>query len=511
VDLFCHFCQCIESALEQGSFERERRPTKCKVICFCKGFFRLGKIVGNTQAGSSQYPVDLSRVQTGGALEMSNHCVPARRWPGGCNQGYGWGSVIPLPWPGAEKVILVRQGDEHLGQVLRLKGLGDIAVHAGDQTHFPVFTHGMGGHGDDWEMAAAQPIAELPKQLLGQIHLQRQPLFQSADDFGGGQAVHQWHLHIHKDKIEGLTTQNPQGVQAVGSSGHPMVLFQHHRGNITVDLVIVHHEDAQVLHLQPRMVVVDRRRISQFGRAGFEIKRQMKGAAPTGLAFHPHSPAHESGQQTADRQAQPGAAVLPGIGIIRLLKALEDCLQLVRRDADAGVGDAEMEAAYCLLRPLFHCRFDLNGDGPLGRELDRIAHQVKEDLVEAEIVADHRLRHSGSLDDFELEPLFHGRDVHGGDEGLEEPVDGERPVVDLQLAGFDLGKIEDVVEEAEQALGRLLHRPKKALLLRGITHIQRQVGHAENGVHRRADLVAHVGQKERFCSIGCFRPLLGFF
>ena len=39
--------------------------------------------------------------------------------------------------------------------------------------------------------------------------------------------------------------------------------------------------------------------------------------------------------------------------------------------------------------------------------------------------------------------------------------------------------------------------------------LHRQVGHADNGVHRGADLVAHIGEEIRFSKVGFFRCRLG--
>ena len=62
--------------------------------------------------------------------------------------------------------------------------------------------------------------------------------------------------------------------------------------------------------------------------------------------------------------------------------------------------------------------------------------------------------------------------------------------------GLDLREVEDVVDQRQQRLGRGLDH------LRGIraaceesVGVEHQFGHADDGVHRRADLVAHVGQE----------------
>ena len=70
--------------------------------------------------------------------------------------------------------------------------------------------------------------------------------------------------------------------------------------------------------------------------------------------------------------------------------------------------------------------------------------------------------------------------------------------VQLQLAGFDLGKIQNIVEQAQHGLGRTLGLAdviELALVEFGGVH---QLQHAQNGIHGGADFVAHIGQELAF-------------
>ena len=69
-----------------------------------------------------------------------------------------------------------------------------------------------------------------------------------------------------------------------------------------------------------------------------------------------------------------------------------------------------------------------------------------------------------------------------------------------ELAGLDLGEIEHVVDQAEQVLAVALHALQHALrLVRQIAveAVGHHLGVAEDGVERRAQLVAHVGEELR--------------
>ncbi len=67
--------------------------------------------------------------------------------------------------------------------------------------------------------------------------------------------------------------------------------------------------------------------------------------------------------------------------------------------------------------------------------------------------------------------------------------------VQFNLARLDLGVIENIVDDAQQRMGRVVDQRHILALLGGELSIQAELGHAENAVHRRADFVAHIGKK----------------
>ena len=79
----------------------------------------------------------------------------------------------------------------------------------------------------------------------------------------------------------------------------------------------------------------------------------------------------------------------------------------------------------------------------------------------------------------------------------------------IQLAGFDLGEIQNVVNNPQQRIGRRLNLIQIILLFGCQLGFQRQVAHTDNRIHRGADLVAHVGQKITLGPGGFFGLFLG--
>ncbi len=78
---------------------------------------------------------------------------------------------------------------------------------------------------------------------------------------------------------------------------------------------------------------------------------------------------------------------------------------------------------------------------------------------------------------------------------LDRFPDAEVGRVELELAGLHLGEVEDVVDDRHQRLAGATHGLRESLLLRRQAGVEQQLRHADHAVHRRADLVAHVGQE----------------
>jgi hypothetical protein len=72
------------------------------------------------------------------------------------------------------------------------------------------------------------------------------------------------------------------------------------------------------------------------------LDREVEGRSPSRLALRPDAAAQELAQASADHEPEPGAAVSPRGGGIRLAERLEQAIELTRRDADARVPDSEV-------------------------------------------------------------------------------------------------------------------------------------------------------------------------
>jgi hypothetical protein len=87
-----------------------------------------------------------------------------------------------------------------------------------------------------------------------------------------------------------------------------------------------------------------------------------------------------------------------------------------------------------------------------------------------------------------------GRAHHRGDPG-DQGIAREVHLFELELAGLDLGQVQDVVDDLQQVVGGHVDALQAVALARVLEVALDQVGQADDGVHRGADLVAHVGQE----------------
>ena len=85
----------------------------------------------------------------------------------------------------------------------------------------------------------------------------------------------------------------------------------------------------------------------------------------------------------------------------------------------------------------------------------------------------------------------------------------EDGLLQLDLAGLDLGEVEHVVEDGQQELGRtaiITSSISRCWSLRSVS--ASSCGHAQHAVQRRADLVAHGGEEGALGAVGALGRLL---
>ena len=103
--------------------------------------------------------------------------------------------------------------------------------------------------------------------------------------------------------------------------------------------------------------------------------------------------------------------------------------------------------------------------------------------------------HVGLDQHSQLDALLVRLDGQQGHHVLQGEPEIEVDVLELHLLGLDLGEVQDVADDGEQGLGARLDGLGVVPLLLVELGVQQQVDHADDAVHGRADLVAHVGEE----------------
>ena len=142
---------------------------------------------------------------------------------------------------------------------------------------------------------------------------------------------------------------------------------------------------------------------------------------------------------------------------VALLETVEDRPAAVGRHAGTGVVTENSASPRAAL--------DRDADAALIGELDRIAGEIGENLAQPHAVRAHEARRRGAegrgdLDAFALgarrEQLNHAFDKLAQIDGL---------VDEIKMAGLDLGKIEDFVDQRDQRAARTADRLDVARVL----------------------------------------------
>src|SRR6516164_1175818 len=143
--------------------------------------------------------------------------------------------------------------------------------------------------------------------------------------------------------------------------------------------------------------------------------------------------------------------------------------------------------------------FSLNRHLADVRELDGVADEINQDLGQAAAVTMTRWQFGGNFH-LERELLVRGQRLQRAADGVGNVLNRVIGQFQDELTGLDLGQIEHVIDESEQvfAVGLKSFEYSKHLLGRlTISAVRHQFGVAEDGVERRAQLMAHIGKELR--------------
>ncbi len=387
---------------------------------------------------------------------------------------------------GAVHRLALQHGCQHAPQLGAPHGLAELRHDARRGTRLGIDVRVTGGEPDQ------------PRLALRRV---------AGDQLGQHQAVHLRQVHVHQHQIKGPTGARRVGQRGLGAQAVVDPLHVHLPGvqllaqDLATGAVVFHDQHALVgqhrlgrrrrgRRLRPRQVQVD----DEVG-------------ALAGRAVDADAAAHQPKQAPADGEPEPGAAELARGGAVGLGEVLEDALLRLGRDAGAGVLHADLHRGAGVG---FLTQRDAHQHLAAGGELDGVAEQVGHHLAQAEGVAaqrERRLRRHELHQQVQTLGLRRLREHRGG--FFHHLAEVQIRHLGRELARFDLGEIEDVVDHAEQVAPGAAHRQRPFALLRLQLALDQQLVHAEHAVHRRANLVAHGGEELALGLTGRLGRLLG--
>ena len=328
---------------------------------------------------------------------------------------------------------------------------------------------------------------------------------------GRGQTVHDRHLDIHEHHVDIArpVPQLPQRRFAIGGQAdRGAEIRQRPFDHAQVDGVVVHGQDAQT-----RQGKRCRRGRLGAGREGwsrrFSLQGQFEpeGAALAGQAVGADLAAHLLDQMLADGESEAGAAKAAGDAGIPLVEGLKKLAQHIGSDADAGVANDEAQPHGALAGG--HGRHGQVDFALLG-ELDGVADKVDQDLLDPMVIAPQHAQWLRRAPHHEVQALGLGEVAHQALDPVQQRVQAEGLLVDDQFTGLDLGQVENVIDDVQQIAASLAHHADHGTLILGERLVFQQLGETENGVHGRAQFVAHVGQEPGLRLARGFGGLAGF-
>ena len=305
-----------------------------------------------------------------------------------------------------------------------------------------------------------------------------------------GEPVHLRHHQVEDGDVELLAFLDPSERLGGGRDRHglhaPRSRVASH--DLAVRGVVVHHEDPLAGEL---------RQGALHGHASRHLRRfhgeaDVEGRSLALLALHPHRPAHQLDETLRDGEPEPGTAVAAGGGGVDLAEGREQPVHPVLGDADPGVPNGELEAVRARPGGL---GVDVDDHLAFLGELDRVRDQVEQHLPQAGRVPHDSCRHVLVDEAAQLDLLLPRTRRDDVERALDALPEIDRLLLELELARLDLRVVEDVVDHVEQGVSARADDLGELALLGRQLRAEEEAGHADHGVHRRPDLVAHGGEE----------------
>ena len=368
----------------------------------------------------------------------------------------------------------------------RIDRLGDKIVHARVLAGAPVVVEGIRGHRQNGGAA---------------------PFGQHADGSRGLQAVHVGHLHVHQDQVVRAGLRLGQRLDAIHRQVYGQAnAVQKIERHLAIDRIVLRQQQPGALVVPPQFLlgVPGRHSVQQWrSLSALQPGREPEGAAHPQPAVGADFTTHEFRQASGDHQTEAGAAVTTRGRGVNLFEGMEQAREFIGCNAYPGIGDLE---AHQEVLALFFEQPDAERNRAAFSELDRVTRIVDQRLAHAGLIAAQPARNIVAIE-LDAQALGLRRAGDHRTHMIQHRAQREISLFQAQSAGLDFREIEDVVDDGKQVLAGLVDLVQPLQLLGRGAGVQ-QMGQAQHRVHRRADLVAHVGKELALGAVGGFGGFL---
>ena len=216
-------------------------------------------------------------------------------------------------------------------------------------------------------------------------------------------AVHARHLNVHQHQIDvSVGKRGERGRPALGGGDDVAPGLKQPDRHLLVHGVVLYEQDRRGRALRSADCSAGGGQSLRFRRAAPELGGEGEPAALSRGTLDREAPVHEPHELGGDGQAEPGSAVPASREVVGLGERLEDHVLLVGGDADARIGDRELD----LDKIVCHlAKRDAHVNASVLGELDGVAAEIDEDLLEAGRVADEAIRDVRRDHRRQLQPL----------------------------------------------------------------------------------------------------------
>ncbi len=271
------------------------------------------------------------------------------------------------------------------------------------------------------------------------------------------------------------------------------------RDYLEVHLDIIDNERAHALQICRQIIAVGEYTVHTRQR---DLKEESR--AVSGLAGNSDLSPHEFHELLGNCETKPGAAIAARDRTVRLAEFLEKARTNILRHADSSVLDLEAKLGDAVWGSVGREQ-NFDGNATLVREFDSVSDKIEQNLAQSVRIASECGAGFGIDKDSQIDAFLICTRSEQPDNTLHHLHQIEIDGLELDFSGFELGYVQDVVDDRKKRFAGVAHGVGVTVLLVRQRRIEQQPVHAQDAVHRRADFVTHRGQKFAFDFVRAFR------